>query len=158
MDEYAESDRLPDYAHGDWIDERIWESTGMEEIFEYAGASENHDLENFDEGYYAITSQNDIGCKRLIPLFYDATDENFETVRGVFDSNPGKTQRYTAWNHVYGREEIEQEIENSMEESSMMELPEEHASTIEQNFSPEREINQFNGVEAVVSTIAGIFR
>lgn len=157
MDKYAESDKLPGYAHGDWVDENTWEATGMEDIFEYAGASENHDMRGFEEGYYAITSQNDLGCKRLIPLFYDG-GERFETVRGVFDSNPGKTQRYTAWNHVYERDEIEKEVKSSMDESSMIELPEEHAATIERNFPAELEVGQFTGVEAVVSSIAGIFK
>lgn len=157
MDEYAKSDRLPRYCHGDWIDEKTWEATGMDEIFGYAGTSDNHDMGSFEEGHYAIKSQNDIGCKRLIPLFYDG-EERFETVRGVFDSNPGKTQRYTAWNHVYGRDGIEQEVESSMDQSSMIELPEEHAKNIERNFPAELQVEQFINFEAVVSSIAGIFK
>jgi|GEM_PF-1984341 len=118
----------PDYPEGEWIDQDRWEKSGMEELFQYA--RENSDpLDGFNdvpEAYSAIYAVNDIGTERLIPIF---NAEEFETVGGVFDSNPGYSQRYTQWDAGFTGPEIEEELK--VMNAQITELDARHVTSIE---------------------------
>ena len=148
---YVKSWEQPDYPHGNWINEDEWTQTGMEEIMERAGEAYEVEVGGLEDCFYGLYSENDMGMERLIPLEYSGN--NFETVRGVFDSNPGVTQRYTPWRTTYTEKELEKDLEAM--DGKLIELEDEEIGTVRESFSPdfEEEIN-FN---AIVNGIAGVF-
>ncbi len=54
MEDYPKSENIPEYPHGNWIDEDRWEMTGMPEVFDYARRSQETVFEDFEAGQYAI--------------------------------------------------------------------------------------------------------
>ena len=77
---------------------------------------------------------NDLGAERLIPLEYHQQEDVFTTVSGVFDSNPGKTQRQTPWRYSWTEDEIEEEVRNCMKESKLVEVEERHLKQFNRSF------------------------
>lgn len=149
--ENVKSWEQPDYPHGQWIDEQEWKDTGIDEMIERAGEAYELDLGEIDEGYFAVYSKNDMGMERLIPLEYSG--EDFETVKGVFDSNPGVTQRYTPWSTTYTSEGLEHDLEAM--DGKVVPLSEEDIEVIEDNFS--YEIKQDLEFGPVINAVAGVF-
>lgn len=158
MEEYPRSENLPEYLYGNWIDEDEWEMTGMPEIFDYARRQQETGFEDFEAGQYAIYAFNDLGAERLIPLEYDPEEEVFNTVSGVFDSNPGKTQRQTPWRYSWTEEEIEKEVRNCMMESKLVELEENHVETAGIFDSGFDDTNYDVTLDRILSTVTGMFR
>ena len=118
----------PDYPEGEWIDQDRWQNTGMEELFQYAQENSRplEDSNSMPEAYSAIYTVNDLGVERIIPIF---NSDKFETVGGVFDSNPGYTQRYTQWETELSAQELEQEVEEM--DGQITELDPGHVASIE---------------------------
>lgn len=148
---YVKSWEKPDYPQGDWVDEVEWSQLGIDEIIEEASEAYEQEIEDLEEGFFAVYSENDIGCERLIPMEY--SDNSFETVRGVFDSNPGHSQRYTSWSTTYTEEALEKELE--VIDGKLVELSDEEINIIRENFPPyfERKVN----MNTVMNDIAGVF-
>jgi len=119
----------PNYPEGNWIDEVRWKNSGMDELFEYACENSRplEDLSSMPEAYSAVYTVNDLGIERVIPVF---NSDGFETVGGVFDSNPGYTQRYTPWEAELSDPEIEHEVDKM--DAQITELDPEHVASIEQ--------------------------
>jgi len=119
----------PNYPEGNWIDQVRWKNSGMDELFEYARENSRplEDLSSMPEAYSAVYTANDLGIERVIPVF---NSDGFETVGGVFDSNPGYTQRYTPWEAELSDPEIEHEVDKM--DAQITELDPEHVASIEQ--------------------------
>jgi hypothetical protein len=149
--EYVKSWEEPDYPHGQWIEESEWEDTGIEEIFKKASEAYEQDISDIEEGFFAVYTENDMGMERLMPLEYSG--EGFETVKGVFDSNPGVTQRYTPWHGKYSEKGLEQDLEAM--DGKLIELDEIDIDLIEQNFS--YEIEKELDLASVINGVAGVF-
>ena len=148
---YVRAWQEPEYPEGDWMSQEQWQETGIEEIFDYAEASEEVEIDDIDEGFFAVYSENDIGCERIIPMEYSG--ERFSTVRGVFDSNPGKSQRYTPWTAEYTIEGLEEDIEQM--DGKLLELEDQHVELFEENFSGGEGTVQ--AYEAFVAGVTGFF-
>lgn len=135
----------PDYPEGNWIDQERWKNTGMDEVFQYAkeNSAPLQSFEDITESYSAIYTVNDVGTERIIPIF---NSEDIETVGGVFDSNPGYTQRFTPWETEFSGTEIEEEIDRIGAE--VTELEPQHVRSIER-VTEDR-------VTKLYSTIAGL--
>lgn len=158
MEEYPKSENIPDYPHGNWIDEDRWEMTGMPEVFDYARRSQQTGFEDFETGQYAIYAFNDLGAERLIPLEYYQQEEVFTTVSGVFDSNPGKTQRQTPWEYTWKEDEIEEEVRNCMMDSKLVEVDESHIETAEIFDSGLDSTHYDVTLDRIFSSLTGMFR
>jgi hypothetical protein len=141
----------PEYPEGEWIDQEQWEETGIEDVFGYAEASEDVELSDVEEGFFAVYSENDIGSERIIPLEYSG--EKFSTIRGVFDSNPGKSQRYTPWETEYGIEELEEDLEAM--EGKLVGLEDQYVESVEENFSGRD--RKFEAYETIFAGVTGFF-
>ncbi|MFB6241201.1 MAG: hypothetical protein ABEJ36_00160 [Candidatus Nanosalina sp.] len=157
MDQYPKSEEIPDYPRGDWINESELGEIGMDEVFNHAETRSEILPENTVSGNYAIYARNDLPTERLIPLEYNAHDDTYRTVGGVFDSNPGKTQRYTSWNLSFTQEELEKEIDSAMLEAQLIPLEKEHVETVTENFSYSTELD-IGAVDAAVAALTGLFR
>ena len=139
----------PDYPHGNWVDEKRWQSSGVEEIFEDASDLYAEDFEGLEEGYFAVYSENDLGSERIIPLEYNG--KKFETVNGVFDSNTGCTQRYTAWRTSYSEKDLMEDIQKM--DGKLIDLDENQAEVLEDLGHKE----SFNTYDTVVAAITGFY-
>lgn len=151
MTDYIESEKLPEYHTGDWLSQDEWMDKGVEDIFEYAEGLEPGEFEEVTEGYYGLQAVNDFGAERIIPLEYDSRHDEFQTVRGVFDSNPGKTQRYTPWDHSYTPEKLNEELDETMEHARLIQLNEEHVEKVRENFPAEGEQVDLSPGKAIIS-------
>lgn len=149
---YVKAWQEPDYSHGDWIDEEDWRDSGLEEIFEKVEAYDEESFEDLDDGYFAVYSENDTGCERIIPMEYSG--EFFETVGGVFDSNPGVTQRYTEWHTSYTEKGLGKDVEAM--NGKIVELDEDDVQLIEE-FVDKRPLD-VNFAGAVTATLTGLFK
>ncbi|WP_414838354.1 hypothetical protein ACK3SF_03030 [Candidatus Nanosalina sp. VS9-1] len=149
--DYVRAWQEPDYPHGDWISQDEWMASGVDELFDYVEASEEADIDGVYEGFFALYSENDMGSERIIPLEYSSG--TFSTVSGVFDSNPGVTQRYTSWNADYSFEGLMDDVDAM--DGKIVELEEDQAEIFAENFSSRGEAVE--AYEAVMAAVTGFF-
>ena len=118
----------PNYPEGRWIDQERWQETGMDDVFDYA-RKKSGEVDDMDvpDAYSAIYTVNNLGSERIIPLMNQG--DQIETVGGVFDSNPGYTQRYTSWDASFSEEELKEEVEAM--DAKIIDMDVEHVESIE---------------------------